>query len=242
MSDRLQTIVESLPETEDAASLGRLLRRMRGLYDLDNAVYYALSLGGERAGEEFGAMTYDPAWHQRYEEVRYRELDPVVRAASLGFAPIEWRRLDWTGRPLKRFLSEAQEFRVGNHGLSIPIRGPQGQFAMFTISKQCADEEWERLLLEISQDMLLLSHYIHRRAMDCAGATDAAEAPQKLSPRERDVLTLLSAGKTRSQIADSLSISESTLRVYIDSARHKLGALNTFHAVALAMKTGAVKI
>jgi DNA-binding CsgD family transcriptional regulator len=70
----------------------------------------------------------------------------------------------------------------------------------------------------------------------------AQEGIQKLSPRERDVLTMIAAGRTRAQIADALKISESTLRVYIDSARHKLGALNAFHAVAIAMKTGAIRI
>jgi DNA-binding CsgD family transcriptional regulator len=49
-------------------------------------------------------------------------------------------------------------------------------------------------------------------------------------------------GQRRAQVADSLKISESTLRVYIDSARHKLGALNVFHAVAIAVKTGIIKV
>ena len=37
-----------------------------------------------------------------------------------------------------------------------------------------------------------------------------------------------------------MSISEHTLRVYIESARHKLGALNTTHAVARALSTGLI--
>ncbi|MGG7564653.1 helix-turn-helix transcriptional regulator [Rhodovulum sp. DZ06] len=242
MTDRIQQIVEALPEEADPVALAGLLDRLRGLYDVDNAIYYALSLGGDRAGEEFGAMTYAPEWHQRYEEVNYRELDPVVQAAGHGFAPVEWRTLDWTGRPIRRFLAEAHEYRVGNHGLTVPIHGPQGQLAMFTISKACTDSEWATLIPEISQDVLLLSHYIHRQVMETTGAEAAAGPTQKLSPRERDVLTMISAGRRRAQIADALGISESTLRVYIDSARHKLGALNTFHAVALAMKTGAIKV
>ena len=242
MTNRLQEIVEDLPERAEPEAMTRLLERLKSAYDVDNAIYYALSLGGDRAGEEFGAMTYAPEWHQRYEDVNYREVDPVVQAAAHGFAPVEWRRLDWTGRPIRRLLAEAHEFRVGNHGFTIPIHGPQGQFAMFTISKACRDEDWDRLIPEISRDMLLLSHYIHRQVMDSTGASDATERTQKLSPRERDVLTMISAGRRRAQIADALGISESTLRVYIDSARHKLGALNSFHAVALAVKTGAIKV
>ena len=40
-------------------------------------------------------------------------------------------------------------------------------------------------------------------------------------------MTLLALGYSRAQVADSLSISEHTLRAYIESARSKLGAQNT---------------
>ena len=36
------------------------------------------------------------------------------------------------------------------------------------------------------------------------------------------------------------AISEHTLRVYIESARHKLGAINTIHAVARALTLGLI--
>jgi LuxR family transcriptional regulator, quorum-sensing system regulator RaiR len=65
-------------------------------------------------------------------------------------------------------------------------------------------------------------------------------ADQPLSPRELDVLTLIGMGKSRGHAADRLSISEHTLRVYIESARFKLGAANTTHAVALAMARGKI--
>jgi hypothetical protein len=39
-----------------------------------------------------------------------------------------------------------------------------------------------------------------------------------------------------------LSISEHTLRAYIESARFKLGALNTTHAVAKALSEGFIVV
>lgn len=239
MHHRLQSIVEAIPTVADPDDLNRLMRQIRKHYDLDNAIYYALSLGGDAAGQEFGAMTYAPAWHQRYEDVRYRDLDPVVTAASVSFAPIDWRHLDWTGRPVRRLLAEAREFRVGNQGLTVPIHGPQGQFAMFSVSKQCPEVEWAALMAETAQEMLLIAHHVHRQVLTTTGA-EALSAPRPLSPREREVLTQLAAGRSRGQIADALQISESTLRVYLDSARHKLGGLNTFHAIAIAQKTRAI--
>ena len=63
-----------------------------------------------------------------------------------------------------------------------------------------------------------------------------------LSPREIDAMTLLAMGYSRAQVAETLSISEHTLRVYIESARFKLGALNTTHAVARAMSRGLIVV
>jgi DNA-binding CsgD family transcriptional regulator len=46
----------------------------------------------------------------------------------------------------------------------------------------------------------------------------------------------------RGRAADFLRISEHTLRVYIESARFKLGAANTTHAVAKAMAQGLISL
>ncbi len=51
-------------------------------------------------------------------------------------------------------------------------------------------------------------------------------------------MTLLAMGYSRAQVAETLSISEHTLRVYIESARFKLGAMNTTHAVAQRPEPG----
>jgi DNA-binding CsgD family transcriptional regulator len=53
---------------------------------------------------------------------------------------------------------------------------------------------------------------------------------------------MLALGLSRAQAADSLSISEHTLRVYIESARYKLGAANTTHAVAKALLGGHIVV
>jgi len=41
-------------------------------------------------------------------------------------------------------------------------------------------------------------------------------------------------------VAERLTISEHTVRVYIESARFKLGALNTTHAVDRALSRGLI--
>jgi len=55
-------------------------------------------------------------------------------------------------------------------------------------------------------------------------------------------MTLLAVGYSRAQVAETLSISEHTLRVYVESARFKLGAMNTTHAVARALSRGLIVV
>ena len=63
-----------------------------------------------------------------------------------------------------------------------------------------------------------------------------------LSPREVEAIQLLARGHSRAQAAAELGISEHTLRVYIESARFKLGALNTTHAVVRALTRGMIVV
>jgi DNA-binding CsgD family transcriptional regulator len=49
-------------------------------------------------------------------------------------------------------------------------------------------------------------------------------------------------GYSRGQVADMLSISEHTLRAYIESARYKLNAANTTHAITRAITEGLIVV
>ena len=123
----------------------------------------------------------------------------------------------------------------------MPIRGPNGQFALFTVSHDCDDEVWSAFTEANSRDLILIAHYFNRKALDFEPARQP-ETAQTLSPREGDAMTLLAMGYSRAQTAEALSISEHTLRVYIESARFKLGAMNTTHAVARALARGLIVV
>jgi DNA-binding CsgD family transcriptional regulator len=66
--------------------------------------------------------------------------------------------------------------------------------------------------------------------------------PGPLSPREREVLSLVAAGADLQQIAEELTISPATVRTQLGNAHRKLGARNPPHAVALAMQQGLIDL
>lgn len=237
MTARLEGLLDRIRTADTHLDLQKLVEALRDIYGVEHAVYHAIN----GTGDQFAALTYDAIWEPRYREKNYVSADPVVRVALKQFHPIDWKRLDWSGKLERKLFAEAVDTGIGNQGYSIPIRGPNGQFALFTVNQQASDREWAAFIGEVSRDMLLISHYIHQQAMEVLQPDDLTNS-RELSPRERDALTLLGVGHSRGQVADQLKISEHTLRVYIDTARHKLGALNTTHAVALAFKQGKILI
>jgi LuxR family transcriptional regulator, maltose regulon positive regulatory protein len=70
---------------------------------------------------------------------------------------------------------------------------------------------------------------------DASGAaTLGAELPEPLSEREREVLTLVAAGKTNQEIAEDLFVALSTVKTHIKNIYGKLDARNRTQALARA--------
>jgi DNA-binding NarL/FixJ family response regulator len=59
-----------------------------------------------------------------------------------------------------------------------------------------------------------------------------------LSPREREVLRLLAAGKTNRQVADQLEVSTETVKTLVSRSFTKLGVRRRAEAVATAQRMG----
>lgn len=63
-----------------------------------------------------------------------------------------------------------------------------------------------------------------------------------LSSREMDVLRLISSGNSNKQIADKLSIGETTVKSHITNILSKLGANDRAHAVTIGLQRGIIDL
>lgn len=233
----LDQVLEELDATSELEELQGIIEALRDAFLVDHMVYHWV----DSAGDQYGCGTYSDEWRERWVSQNYQRVDPVILGCFQRFHPVDWKRLDWSSKAARQFMVEAQEYGVGNQGFSIPIRGPNGQFALFSVSHSCDDATWAEFAAENSRDLILIAHFFNRKALEFEPGRQP-ESSRALSPREVDAMTLLAMGYSRAQTAETLSISEHTLRVYIESARFKLGALNTTHAVARAMSRGLIVV
>ena len=233
----LDQILEDLDATGTLEGIQNVIVSLRDAFGIDHMVYHWV----DSAGEQYGCGTYDDVWVERYVSQNYIRVDPVIIGCFQRFHPVDWKRLDWSGKNTRQFLTDSQKYGVGNQGYSIPIRGPNGQFALFTANHTCDDDTWATFTDTYSRDLILIGHYFNRKALEFEPKRKG-EQSRALSPREIDAMTLLAMGYSRAQVSDTLSISEHTLRVYIESARFKLGAHNTTHAVARALSRGLIVV
>ena len=233
----LEAILEELEKADALAGLQSATEALRQHYQIDHVIYHWV----DSAGDQYGCGTYSDTWRDRYLELNYLRVDPVIIGCFQRFHPVDWKRLDWSSKAARAFQADAITHGVGNQGFSVPIRGPNGQFALFTVNHSCDDTRWAEWTELNRRDLILIAHYFNEKALEFEPGR-MPEQSQALSPREVDAMTLLAMGYSRAQVADTLSISEHTLRVYIESARFKLGAMNTTHAVARAMSRGLIVV
>ena len=236
-ADNLDQILEDLDDTDTLDGLQGIIVQLRDAFCIDHMVYHWV----DSAGDQYGCGTYCDEWRDHYVAQNYIRVDPVIIGCFQRFHPVDWKRFDWSGKPARQFLSDALKSGVGNQGYSIPIRGPNGQFALFTANHTCDDDTWACFTETHSRELILIAHYFNRKALEFE-PDRKGEQSRALSPREIDAMTLLAMGYSRAQVADTLSISEHTLRVYIESARFKLGAHNTTHAVVRALSLGLIVV
>jgi NarL family two-component system response regulator LiaR len=70
----------------------------------------------------------------------------------------------------------------------------------------------------------------------------APDSPEALTPRETDVLRLLTEGKANKQIAIDLTIGENTVRTHVSSILAKLGVQSRTQAALYAAQIGLAKL
>jgi DNA-binding NarL/FixJ family response regulator len=110
--------------------------------------------------------------------------------------------------------------------------------------KDAPREELFKAIKAVNRGESLIQPVIASKILDrFVEMTKQAQAPQDLlSGRELEVLELMAKGSANKEIADQLSITNSTVKTHITSIFQKLNATDRTEAVTQAIKKGIIRI
>lgn len=231
-ANRLAEISELVNRSSGSHDSRRLLEQICRALNVSNGSYVAIGPHMSSGEAPFVVHTYSPLWHQHYFDAQYHRIDPLAGGALKTLLPVDWSTLARRFPKSQKVFQEAIPYDVGKFGITVPIRDQHGHRAIFSLSTTDSGQAWSKVRLELLPDLQSVAYLFHQFV------TDASHLPTReirLSPRQKDVLTLASQGLTCEDIADCLNISASTVRHYSETARFRLGAANVTQAVAMAL-------
>jgi DNA-binding CsgD family transcriptional regulator len=226
-------LVEDLGNIQNTAETAVWLKKAADLYGLRNIAYLGINIPKIAEVTPYLAVTYSSAWVAHYRAQDFVKSDPVIRSGFLSILPLDWRRLNWGPAPARQIVRDSLDFGVGRQGLTFPIRGRLGEKALLTITSDEPEPRWDKTVQRFMRDFQGLAYHVHHAILQVEGVLYGTTT--SLTKREWECLTWASRGKTVFETAIILSISDRTVRFYLDLARTKLGATNVAHAVAKAL-------
>lgn len=209
-------------------------------YGLKHVAYLGINIPRINRTAPFYSATYTSDWCKHYEHSDYVDTDPVVRLGLTGLLPVDWSSFDYSNPQIRRIFGEAKDFGLGRQGLTIPIRGRGPEVALFSVNSDLPDKEWLDLKRGVMRDLQLLAHYFHQMVIRVEGG-QIPHYEALLARREKECLQWAASGKTIWETSQILKVSQRAVRLYLDTARHKLDCLNKTQAVAKAVALGIVE-
>ena len=110
----------------------------------------------------------------------------------------------------------------------------------YLIKDSTFDEVLNALKLVCNGDVIISPEFAHALLLEAEG--QQVVQPSVLSEREMEVLQLLAEGNSTPEIADTLFISQKTVKNHLASIYEKIDARDRTHAVIRAVKIGIIKI
>jgi LuxR family quorum sensing-dependent transcriptional regulator len=175
-----------------------------------------------------------------YDKKNLVNRDPVVTELRKTIHPYSWSDLR-AGRDLskaeKAIMDEGREFDARD-GFIIPIVTLSGEMGLFSPCGRTPDlSQRARSALEI---IGIYSHHALKRALLQNQRDETVFTP--LTPREREILQWVAAGKTDEAIGLILSISATTVTTHVENAKKKLDAFGRTYAVVQAIRAGEIAL
>jgi len=185
---------------------------------------------------------YPPEWFASYFDEGMQKSDPVVRYCLENTTPIRWDQLleleQYIDPMGEKIMERAGEVGLCT-GLSIPLKSPSGEIAIFSIATRNKDNIGKRTEDILPYAQAFSTALFENYSRINVNFSDPDEGT--LTARETQCLFWACEGKTTWEISKIIDVSERTVIFHLTGATKKLGAVNRQHAVAKAIIRGLIK-
>lgn len=238
----LLDIVQKALHVSCGEELKELWPSIAELADLDGGIFGVSKTQTKERGVKFDLVTFgiDPEWLEDYRVSQLIEEDPLVKAALQLKHPVSWKeaarlaiRIDASAFRNSRFREHARASGLESGYIfsrrSLYVSQAIAVTAVTTGSRLMTERQCQLLTILLPH----LNEILMRQGFSTA---------TELSAREQEVLRWATAGKSNWEVAQILNISERTVKFHLKNIYRKLEVNNKSHAVAEAMRLGAVDL
>lgn len=175
------------------------------------------------------------AWRSLYDE-RYREIDPIATHFHRHVHPLVWDETTFTSDRQQEFYEEGRRHGLRS-GIGYLVCGPQAQVGVlcFASDGPAREDVQTRASLSLLRDFACESYFNVSRIEETEKPVTA------LTPRERECLKWVTAGKTSWEISRILSCTEATINFHVYNLTKKFGVQTRTQAVIRAISEGLVE-
>lgn len=206
--------------------------RLRDLLKVDHITFHLLNNPSAGVDNPFVRTTYPESWVSYYLLNSLSTVDPVLKRAHGTDEPFFWSDLSLEPEEA-RIMAAFNSHDLGTTGYSLTHSDAHGRKSVFSLSRR-ETEGWAGHIAALDDALAQIHADLHMKAVSEIIA-DSRGLPQ-LAPRECECLRFTSQGKTYSEIAIILDLSEHTVRGYLKLARVKLNCVSLAQAVAKAVR------
>jgi DNA-binding NarL/FixJ family response regulator len=136
---------------------------------------------------------------------------------------------------VRREFDDARVVVLSNYQGSEDVYRAVRSGAAGYLTKDASGQELIDAITTVHRDL----RYLPRTALDrLAERTSAID----LTPRETEVLTCMTQGRSNGEIAEHLHISEKTVRIHVSAVLEKMGARDRTQATIFALQRGLVHL
>lgn len=231
-------LIDRLARADRRSILNGFLDEFQRASSFADLAYVAFNLPTNIAGRPLLAAACGPSWRKLHVQSGRVDLGPLLRAGLGGIAPVHWGVLERDDPVVRKLLGEALELDVGANGVSIPLRGRDGEYALFSV---CVPDAGSFAIPPhaLMRRLMIASAIFH--AMVRGGPTARESRADRLTDRETACLRLRAMRKTDDEIGLALDASSSIARFWLETARARLNAASVDAAVEIAGRIGSIR-